>query len=148
MTALTLRRTSFAFWPTVALAVAAWLVAWFISLPLANWVAFDLLGLQEGSQLGDAVRLKAQLLNSHACWATPNPRGDTGDFGGGDAGFVAPERLVHKMVLQRGHAVLQEKPVLRSCAAAQFDLAVKKSGFDGIVKSVGEAEFCLNSALR
>lgn len=43
------------FWPTVGLAVVAWIVAWFITLPLANWVAYDLLGLQEGSQFGDAV---------------------------------------------------------------------------------------------
>jgi uncharacterized protein len=43
------------FWPTVALGVVAWLVAWFITLPLANWVAYELLGLEQGSQLGDAV---------------------------------------------------------------------------------------------
>jgi hypothetical protein len=95
------------------------------------------------TQLCNAVGLKTQLLNGHSHRATLNPRGDTGDFGGGDAGFVAPERLVHKMILQRGHAVLQEKPVLRFCAAAQFDLAVKESGFDGIVQSLGEAELRL-----
>ena len=55
MTTLAVRRTHLPFWPTVGLAVVAWLIAWFITLPLANWVAYDLLGLQEGSQLGDAV---------------------------------------------------------------------------------------------
>jgi len=55
MTALALRRTHLPFWPTVALAVVAWLVAWFIALPLANWVAYDLLGLEVGSQFGDAI---------------------------------------------------------------------------------------------
>lgn len=55
MTALTLRRTHLPFWPAVGLAVVTWLVAWFVTLPLANWVAFGLLGLEEGSQLGDAV---------------------------------------------------------------------------------------------
>ena len=55
MTTLAVRPTHFPFWPAVGLAVVAWLIAWFITLPLANWVAYDLLGLQEGSQLGDAV---------------------------------------------------------------------------------------------
>jgi uncharacterized protein len=43
------------FWPAVGLAVAAWVVAWFATLPLASWIAYELLGLQEGSQVGDAV---------------------------------------------------------------------------------------------
>ncbi len=55
MTTLAVRRTHLPFWPGVGLAVMAWLVAWFITLPLANWVAYDLLGLQEGSQLGDSI---------------------------------------------------------------------------------------------
>ncbi len=55
MTALTLRRAQVPFWPMVGLGVFAWLVAWFVTLPLANWVAYDLLGLQPGTQLGDAV---------------------------------------------------------------------------------------------
>jgi len=36
-------------------AVGAWLVAWFANLPVANWFAFDLLGLEPGTHLGDAV---------------------------------------------------------------------------------------------
>ena len=55
MTTIAARRTHVPFWPAVGLAVVGWLIAWFITLPLANWVAYDLLGLQEGSQLGDAI---------------------------------------------------------------------------------------------
>ena len=55
MTALVIRRAHLPFWPMVGLAVVAWLIAWFIALPLANWIAYDLLGLQPGSQLGDAI---------------------------------------------------------------------------------------------
>jgi uncharacterized membrane protein YraQ (UPF0718 family) len=33
----------------------AWLVAWFVNLPAANWLAFDLLGLERGSHVGEAV---------------------------------------------------------------------------------------------
>jgi hypothetical protein len=55
MAALTLHRTRLPYWPTVGLAVVAWLIAWLVNLPLANWVAFGWLNLEEGSQLGDAV---------------------------------------------------------------------------------------------
>jgi len=43
------------FWATVVLAALAWLVAWIINLPLANWIAYELLGLEQGSAVGDAV---------------------------------------------------------------------------------------------
>jgi uncharacterized membrane protein YraQ (UPF0718 family) len=36
-------------------AAAAWLVAWFVNLPAANWFAYDLLGLVRGTHLGDAI---------------------------------------------------------------------------------------------
>ena len=36
-------------------AVAVWLLAWFVNQPVATWFAFDLLGLQRGSHLGEAV---------------------------------------------------------------------------------------------
>jgi uncharacterized membrane protein YraQ (UPF0718 family) len=36
-------------------ASAAWLAAWLVNLPAANWAAYELLGLERGSQLGDAV---------------------------------------------------------------------------------------------
>ena len=55
MTTIAARRTHVPFWPAVGLAVVGWLIAWFITLPLANWIAYDLLGLQKGSQLGDAI---------------------------------------------------------------------------------------------
>ena len=42
-------------WPTAALAAAAWLVAWFANLALAEWAAFDLLSLERGSHLGEAI---------------------------------------------------------------------------------------------
>jgi hypothetical protein len=36
-------------------AAAAWLLAWFLNAPLADWLAFDLLRLGRGSHLGEAV---------------------------------------------------------------------------------------------
>jgi uncharacterized protein len=36
-------------------AMGTWLVAWLIEAPLAGWVSFDLLRLEHGSQLGEAV---------------------------------------------------------------------------------------------
>ena len=56
MTSLALTTTRrVPFWATVGLAVVAWLIAWFITLPLANWIAYELLGLEQGSGIGDAV---------------------------------------------------------------------------------------------
>ena len=37
------------------LASSAWLVAWLADAPLADWASFTLLGLERGSQLGEAV---------------------------------------------------------------------------------------------
>ncbi len=55
MTTIAVRRTRPSFWPTVGLAVVGWLVAWFITLPLATWIAYDVLRLEQGTQLGDAI---------------------------------------------------------------------------------------------
>ncbi len=55
MTTAAVRRVRLPFWPTAAAAAVAWLVAWFANLPLANWAAYELLGLERGSHLGDAV---------------------------------------------------------------------------------------------
>lgn len=55
MDTLTLQRHQLPFWPTVALAVAAWLIAWFAAWPFSQWLAFELLGLEPGSALGEAV---------------------------------------------------------------------------------------------
>lgn len=38
-----------------ALAVTGWLVAWIVNLPAANWLTFELLRLERGSPLGEAV---------------------------------------------------------------------------------------------
>lgn len=36
-------------------AAALWALAWFVTAPLADWIAFGMLGLDRGSQLGEAV---------------------------------------------------------------------------------------------
>ena len=55
MTSIAVRRVHLPFWPTAALAVVAWLIAWFAAAPFAAWFAYDLLGLEQGSHLGDAI---------------------------------------------------------------------------------------------
>ncbi len=55
MTTLALRRHHVPLWAVAAASSIAWLIAWFVNLPLANWAAYDLLGLERGSQLGDSV---------------------------------------------------------------------------------------------
>lgn len=55
MTTLALRHRVVPLWAVVALGAAAWLVAWLVNLPAANWVAYDVLGLERGSHIGDAV---------------------------------------------------------------------------------------------
>jgi uncharacterized membrane protein YraQ (UPF0718 family) len=55
MTTLTVRRAHVPLPLVVVAATVAWLVAWIVNLPLANWLAYGLLGLEEGSHVGDAV---------------------------------------------------------------------------------------------
>ena len=55
MTTLALRRTHVPFWLGVGAAVVAWTIAWFAAAPFAAWLAFDVLGLQAGSHLGEAI---------------------------------------------------------------------------------------------
>ncbi len=55
MTSIALRRTRLPFGVSVTLATVAWLIAWFAALPFSTWLAFDMLGLQPGSHLGEAV---------------------------------------------------------------------------------------------
>jgi hypothetical protein len=55
MSTLAVRRHPLPFWPAVALAIAAWIVGWFAAAPFATWFAFDLLGLEPGTALGEAV---------------------------------------------------------------------------------------------
>ena len=55
MTALPMRRAHVPFRVVAPVVVVGWLAAWYVNLPLANWAAYDLLGLQQGSHVGDAV---------------------------------------------------------------------------------------------
>jgi uncharacterized protein len=55
MNTLALRRTEWPLWPMVGLGVTAWLIAWLLNDAAAEWFTFELLGLQPGSQLGEAV---------------------------------------------------------------------------------------------
>ncbi len=55
MTALVARRARAPTWLVLLVAGAAWLVAWLVNLPLANWLAYEVLGLEAGSHVGDAV---------------------------------------------------------------------------------------------
>jgi uncharacterized membrane protein YraQ (UPF0718 family) len=55
MTTLAVRRAQVPLWLTVLAGTVLWLVAWFLALPLSTWIAFDVLGLDPASQLGQAV---------------------------------------------------------------------------------------------
>jgi len=55
MTALSIAARRLPLRATAVASVAAWLVAWFADLPAANWAAFDLLRLERGSRVGEAV---------------------------------------------------------------------------------------------
>jgi hypothetical protein len=55
MTTLTTRRVHVPLWLTVLAGAALWVVAWFLALPLATWITFELLGMDPSSQLGQAV---------------------------------------------------------------------------------------------
>ena len=55
MTTIAVRRVHVPLWLTVLVGSALWIVAWFLALPLSTWLAFDVLGLDPASQLGQAV---------------------------------------------------------------------------------------------
>jgi len=55
VTTLAARRVHAPLWLTVLAGAALWVVAWFLALPASTWVAFDVLGLDPASQLGQAV---------------------------------------------------------------------------------------------
>jgi len=55
VTSLAVRRVHPPLWLIVLTATAAWLVAWFLALPASTWLAFEVLGLSPGTQLGEAV---------------------------------------------------------------------------------------------
>ncbi len=96
MTTVAAGRATVPLWAWVAFGVALWLVAWLINLPLANWVAFELLGLEAGSQLGDAVAFfvydvpKVLLLLTAAVTVVSFARS-----------FVSPERVRHLLAGRR-----------------------------------------------
>ena len=58
--ALHQRRPSVPLRLALPLAAAAWLVAWFVNAPAADWLTFDLLRLEHGTPLGETI---AFLLN-------------------------------------------------------------------------------------
>ena len=55
MTTLVAERIRLPFWLLVFGGVFLWVVAWLLNAPLADWVAFALLGLEAGTPAGDAV---------------------------------------------------------------------------------------------
>jgi hypothetical protein len=55
VTTLAVRRATVPLWAWVVAGTTLWLVAWFANLPAADWIAFELLRLERGSQLGEAV---------------------------------------------------------------------------------------------
>lgn len=55
MTTIAVRRVHPPFWLVVVASAVLWTVAWFLALPVSTWLAFDVLGLEPASQLGQAV---------------------------------------------------------------------------------------------
>jgi uncharacterized protein len=55
MTTLALQRQRIPLWAAAGVGAVAWLVAWLLNEPAANWAAYSLLGLERGSHVGDAV---------------------------------------------------------------------------------------------
>jgi uncharacterized protein len=55
VTTLAVRRPHAPLWLVVLAGAGLWVLAWSVNLPLANWLAFDLLRLEHGSAVGEAV---------------------------------------------------------------------------------------------
>ena len=55
MTTLALRRPTLPLPVVAGAAVLAWVVAWFVEAPAADWLTFTVIGLQPGTHLGEAV---------------------------------------------------------------------------------------------
>jgi uncharacterized membrane protein YraQ (UPF0718 family) len=55
VTTLAVRRVHAPVWLTVLVASALWIVAWVLALPFSTWLAFDVLGLDPTSHVGQAV---------------------------------------------------------------------------------------------
>ncbi|HEX5826718.1 MAG TPA: permease [Candidatus Limnocylindrales bacterium] len=55
MTAVAAHRPHVPLWLAVGAGAALWTVCWFLALPVSQWLAFEVLGLERGSALGEAV---------------------------------------------------------------------------------------------
>jgi hypothetical protein len=55
VTTLAVRREAVPPWLSVLVGFALWTLAWFAALPVATWIAFDVLPLEPGTPLGEAV---------------------------------------------------------------------------------------------
>jgi uncharacterized protein len=88
VTTLALRRDHPPLPVVVALAAILWFGLWLANLPVANWLAFELLGLEPGSQIGEAVAFflydvpKVLLLLTGVVWLVSFLRS-----------FVSPDRV-------------------------------------------------------
>jgi hypothetical protein len=96
MTAIPMRRPVVPVWAWAAVGAALWLLAWLVNLPAANWVAFELLSLEPGSQLGESLAFfvydvpKVLLLLTAAITVVTFLRS-----------FVSPERVRHLLAGRR-----------------------------------------------
>jgi uncharacterized membrane protein YraQ (UPF0718 family) len=88
MTIVALRRVHLPLPLVLATAALVWLAAWIVNLPAADWTAFELIGLERGSELGDAVAFflydvpKVLLLLTGIVWLVSYIRS-----------FVSPDRV-------------------------------------------------------
>jgi hypothetical protein len=88
MTAFAARRLALPLPLLVGFAAVGWLVAWFVNLPAANWIAFELIGLEPGTHVGEAVAFfvydvpKVLLLLTGVIWLVSFIRS-----------FVSPDRV-------------------------------------------------------
>jgi uncharacterized membrane protein YraQ (UPF0718 family) len=55
MTAIAVHRIQPPLWLVLLAGTLLWTAAWFLALPASTWLAFDVLGLEPGTQLGEAV---------------------------------------------------------------------------------------------
>ena len=85
MTTLAVRRAPLPSWLEVAAASLLWLVAWFLALPASTWLAFDVLGLDPASQLGQSVAFflcEIPIEGTTREFAWPTRRADSSGVGG------------------------------------------------------------------
>ena len=96
MTAAAVRHAHPPIWLVVGVAGSLWVGAWLINLPASRWIAFNLLRLESGSQLGEAVAFfvydvpKVLLLLTAAITVVTFLRS-----------FISPERVRHLLAGRR-----------------------------------------------